>query len=56
MQAQKFDHDRSKLGQGTAAGQTQGFLQAYKKAGKDIGNLLESVWGARRGKNLQVVF
>jgi len=46
-----------KLGQGTAAGQTQGFLQAYKKAGKDIGNLLDSVGvkGAG-GKDLQVVF
>ncbi|MFY9988028.1 MAG: sugar ABC transporter substrate-binding protein [Chthoniobacterales bacterium] len=46
-----------KLGQGTAAGQTQGFLQAYKKAGKDIGNALDSV-GVRGagGKDLQVVF
>ncbi|MBV9674531.1 MAG: substrate-binding domain-containing protein [Verrucomicrobia bacterium] len=46
-----------KLGQGTAAGQTQGFLQGYKKAGKDIGNLLDSV-GVRGagGKDLQVVF
>ena len=46
-----------KLGQGTAAGQTQGFLQAYDKAGKDIGNLLQSVGvkGAG-GKDLQIVF
>lgn len=46
-----------KLGQGTAAGQTQGFLQGYKKEGKDIGNLLDSVGvkGAG-GKDLQVVF
>jgi ABC-type sugar transport system substrate-binding protein len=46
-----------KLGQGTAAGQTQGFLQGYKKADKDIGNLLDSVGvkGAG-GKDLQVVF
>ncbi len=46
-----------KLGQGTAAGQTMGFLQGYKKAGKDIGNLLDSVGvkGAG-GKDLQVVF
>jgi ABC-type sugar transport system substrate-binding protein len=46
-----------KLGQGTAAGQTMGFLQAYKAAGKDIGNLLSSVGvkGAG-GKDLQVVF
>jgi ABC-type sugar transport system substrate-binding protein len=46
-----------KLGQGTAAGQTQGFLDAYKNAGKDIGNLADSVGvkGAG-GKDLQVVF
>src|ERR1700739_510236 len=46
-----------KLGQGTAAGQTQGFIQGYQKAGKDIGNLLSSVGvkGAG-GKDLQVVF
>src|ERR1700738_1962637 len=46
-----------KLGQGSAAGQTQGFLQGYKKAGKDIGNLLDNV-GVRGagGKDLQVVF
>jgi ABC-type sugar transport system substrate-binding protein len=46
-----------KLGQGAAGGQTQGFLQGYQKAGKDIGNLLNSVGvkGAG-GKDLQVVF
>ena len=46
-----------KLGQGTAAGQTQGFLQAYKDAGKDIGNLAKNVGvkGAG-GKDLQIVF
>ena len=46
-----------KLGQGTASGQTQGFLQAYKKAGKDIGKALDSVGvkGAG-GKDLQIVF
>jgi ABC-type sugar transport system substrate-binding protein len=46
-----------KLGQGSAAGQTQGFLQGYKKAGKDIGNLLDNVGvkGAG-GKDLEVVF
>jgi ABC-type sugar transport system substrate-binding protein len=46
-----------KLGQGTAAGQTDGFLKAYKEAGKDIGNLAQSVGvkGAG-GKDLQVVF
>jgi ABC-type sugar transport system substrate-binding protein len=46
-----------KLGQGTAAGQTQGFLEAYKEAGKDIGKLLDNVGvkGAG-GKDLQVVF
>ncbi len=46
-----------KLGQGTAAGQTQGFLESYKEAGKDIGNLADNVGvkGAG-GKDLQVVF
>jgi ABC-type sugar transport system substrate-binding protein len=46
-----------KLGQGTAAGQTDGFLKAYTDAGKDIGNLAQSVGvkGAG-GKDLQVVF
>jgi len=46
-----------KLGQGTAAGQTMGFLQGYKKAKKDIGNLLDAVGvkGAG-GKDLSVVF
>ena len=46
-----------KLGQGTASGQTDGYLQAYKAAGKDIGNLLANVGvkGAG-GKDLQVVF
>jgi len=46
-----------KLGQGTAAGQTQGFFEAYSEAGKDIGDLLESVGvkGAG-GADLHVVF
>ncbi|MGO9412634.1 MAG: substrate-binding domain-containing protein [Spirochaetia bacterium] len=46
-----------KLGQGTAAGQTQGFLEAYRDAGKDIGNLLASV-GTRGagGADLKVVY
>ncbi|MGA2764762.1 MAG: sugar ABC transporter substrate-binding protein [Spirochaetia bacterium] len=46
-----------KLGQGTAAGQTQGFLEEYRDQGKDIGNLLQAVGvkGAG-GKGLQVVF
>lgn len=46
-----------KLGQGTAAGQTDGFLKSYKAAGKDIGNLAQNVGvkGAG-GKDLQVVF
>ncbi len=46
-----------KLGQGTASGQTEGFLKAYKSAGKDIGNLADNVGtkGAG-GKDLQVVF
>jgi len=46
-----------KLGQGTAAGQTQGFLQSYKAAGKDIGNLLSNVGVKGAGGNdLKVVF
>lgn len=45
-----------KLGQGTAAGQTMGFLQAYKDAGKDIGNLLETVGTVGGGADLKVVF
>jgi ABC-type sugar transport system substrate-binding protein len=55
--AKKIVMIEGKLGQGTAAGQTQGFLQAYQKAGKDIGNLLSSVGvkGAG-GKDLQIVF
>jgi len=46
-----------KLGQGTAAGQTQGFLEEYRDQGKDIGNLLQAVGikGAG-GKDLKVVF
>lgn len=46
-----------KLGQGTASGQTEGFLNAYADAGKDIGELAESVGvkGAG-GDDLQVVF
>lgn len=55
--AKKIIMIEGKLGQGTAAGQTQGFLQAYKKAGKDIGNLLDNVGvkGAG-GKDLTIVF
>jgi len=45
-----------KLGQGTAAGQTAGFLSAYKDAGKDIGNLLDTVGTVGGGADLQVVF
>ena len=46
-----------KLGQGTASGQTEGFLKSYAEAGKDIGNLADNVGvkGAG-GKDLQVVF
>ncbi|PYE30785.1 ABC-type sugar transport system substrate-binding protein [Rhizobium sp. PP-WC-1G-195] len=46
-----------KLGQGTASGQTEGFIKAYKDAGLDIGNLGDSVGvkGAG-GKDLQFVF
>jgi ABC-type sugar transport system substrate-binding protein len=55
--AKKIVMIEGKLGQGTASGQTQGFLQGYKKAGKDIGNLLDSVGvkGAG-GKDLKIVF
>jgi len=49
-----------KLGQGTASAQTQGFVQGYQKAGKDVGELgnLASVVGVKGagGKDLQVVF
>jgi ribose transport system substrate-binding protein len=46
-----------KLGQGTASGQTEGFLNSYVAAGKDIGNLADNVGvkGAG-GEDLQVVF
>ncbi|MGA2765595.1 MAG: sugar ABC transporter substrate-binding protein [Spirochaetia bacterium] len=46
-----------KHGQGTSAGQTQGFLEEYRDQGKDIGNLLQAVRekGAG-GKDLRVVF
>lgn len=46
-----------KLGQGTASGQTDGFLRAYKDGGKDIGALADNVGvkGAG-GADLQVVF
>jgi ABC-type sugar transport system substrate-binding protein len=55
--AKKIVMVEGKLGQGTAAGQTQGFLQGYQKAGKDIGNLLTNVGvkGAG-GKDLAIVF
>lgn len=58
------DHDvkklimiEGKLGQGTASGQTEGFLDAYVDAGKDIGDLAENVGvkGAG-GTDLEVVF
>jgi ABC-type sugar transport system substrate-binding protein len=49
-----------KLGQGTASAQTQGFIQGYQKAGKDVGDLgnLASSVGVKGagGKDLQVVF
>jgi ABC-type sugar transport system substrate-binding protein len=49
-----------KLGQGTASAQTQGFVQGYQKAGKDVGDLgnLASSVGVKGagGKDLQVVF
>jgi len=45
------------LGQGTAGAFTKGFIEAYKNAGKDVGNLLDAVGvkGAG-GKDLKVVF
>jgi ABC-type sugar transport system substrate-binding protein len=57
LKAKRIIMIEGKLGQGTASGQTMGFLQAYKKAGKDVGNALESVGikGAG-GKDLQIVF
>jgi ABC-type sugar transport system, periplasmic component len=45
-----------KLGQGAAGGQTDGFLQAYKEAGKDIGDIQNNVGVVGGGKDLQVVF
>lgn len=56
-QVKKVIMIEGKLGQGTAAGQTQGFLDAYKDGGLDIGNLADNVGvkGAG-GKDLQVVF
>jgi len=45
-----------KLGQGAAGGQTNGFLTAYKDAGKDIGNLLDNVGVVGGGNDLKVVF
>jgi ABC-type sugar transport system substrate-binding protein len=55
--AKKVIMIEGKLGQGTAAGQTQGFIQAYKDAGKDVGNALSEV-GVKGtgGKDLQIVF
>ncbi len=45
-----------KLGQGAAGGQTNGFLTAYKDAGKDIGDLINNVGVVGGGADLQVVF
>jgi ABC-type sugar transport system substrate-binding protein len=45
-----------KLGQGAAGGQTNGFLTAYKEAGKDIGDLINNVGVVGGGADLQVVF
>ncbi|MCL2127468.1 MAG: sugar ABC transporter substrate-binding protein [Treponema sp.] len=42
-----------KLGQGSAAGQTEGFIKAYKDAGKDVGDAAEFGKG---GSDLQIVF
>ncbi len=43
-----------KLGQGTASGQTEGFIRAYEEAGLDIGDALTI--GGTGGKDLQIVF
>jgi ABC-type sugar transport system substrate-binding protein len=42
-----------KLGQGSAAGQTEGFIKAYKDAGKDVGDAASF---GRGGRDLQIVF
>ena len=42
-----------KLGQGSAAGQTEGFIKAYKDAGKDVGDAASFGKG---GADLQIVF
>jgi len=42
-----------KLGQGSAAGQTEGFIKAYKDAGKDVGDAASFGKG---GRDLQIVF
>ena len=43
-----------KLGQGTASGQTEGFVKAYEEAGLDIGDALTI--GGKGGADLQIVF
>jgi len=42
-----------KLGQGSAAGQTEGFIKAYRDAGKDVGDAASF---GRGGRDLQIVF
>ncbi len=46
-----------KLGQGTASGQSEGFIKSYADAGKDVGNALNEV-GVKGtgGADLEVVF
>lgn len=43
-----------KLGQGTAGGQTEGFIKAYMNAGLDVGDAMTI--GGKGGKDLQIVF
>jgi len=43
-----------KLGQGTASGQTEGFVRAYEAAGLDVGDALTI--GGKGGADLQIVF
>ncbi|MDR1578958.1 MAG: sugar ABC transporter substrate-binding protein [Synergistaceae bacterium] len=43
-----------KLGQGTAGGQTEGFVKGYMNAGLDVGDAMTI--GGKGGKDLQIVF
>lgn len=43
-----------KLGQGTASGQTEGFVTGYQDAGLDVGDAMSI--GGKGGKDLEIVF